>query len=205
MIKQLPVIKIEIISTTDTKRSKYDILSEFQDDLENTYGIDVVFDKTSENPSLNILFSSKELFLTVYERDMSVYGCILENIINHSLNLEEYFEEAKLIKKSHDFIPGSKINYIVLKYSSNWKDPMRRNYQLTTRVDNLFGIQSAIEEVEDGFLKFYRTREDFEDSKLDNLSRKGWETWLKLKGIALSSNFAQNFFIMLEKKSLLHS
>ena len=47
---------------------------------------------------------------------------------------------------------------------------MRRNYQLTTQVDNLFGIQSAIEEVEDGFLKFYRTREDFEDSKLDNLS-----------------------------------
>ncbi|UYP45086.1 hypothetical protein NEF87_001371 [Candidatus Lokiarchaeum ossiferum] len=204
MEKDLPFLKIQIVTTTDTTRSKFDILEEFRKDLENTYGISVNLNETIDGHSLTIQFSSKNLYLTAYERDMSIYTCILENVNSGYLDLEDYFKEATLIQKpkQENSFAFDK-NYIVLKYTSNWKDPMRRNYQLTTRVDKLFGIQSAIEEVEDGFLKFYRRREDFEDSKLDNLSRKGWEKWFQLKGISLNSRFALQFFEIVEKRKLL--
>ncbi|MHA2018865.1 MAG: hypothetical protein ACTSXY_11385 [Promethearchaeota archaeon] len=199
-----PFLEISLISTAEKKKTALQIMKKFQKNFEECYKINTSIRMEEKTPIIRVEFTSKDEFLAIYERDLDIYEFLLENVINGSLDLEEFKTEqlnSKLkIKSGSEQI--DKENYIVLKFTSNFKDPMRKKYNLTTKVDHIFGVHSAFEEVEDGFIKFFERKEDFEDTMLDNLKRADWEKWLKLKGIGISTEFAKNFLNLLAKKNI---
>ncbi len=198
---ELPFIEIRIINTNETGIRPIDIMNQFKQELGDCYNLEISLNNHEEHPYLHIDFPSQEAFLAAYLRDMEVYGLLINQIEYGKIDLQEFQEElaaseiANLEDENEDI-------YIILKYTSNWKGPMRKNYQLTMKVDQIFGVQSSFEEVEDGFLKFYKRRQDFEDSKIDNSSRVGWKRWFELKGLNINSKFAKTFFAILEEHNI---
>ena len=57
--------------------------------------------------------------------------------------------------------------YLILKYKTNFKGPILKNYSFTYKLAEMLGLSMSYEEVDDGFLLFYQSREDFEVGKID--------------------------------------
>lgn len=198
---ELPFIEIRIISTNETEIRPIDIMNRLKQELDNCYSLNISLHNHEVFPYLHIDFSSQEAFLAAYQRDMEVYGLLINQIEYGKIDLLEFQEELAASEAS-DLEDEKEGIYVILKYISNWKGPMRKNYQLSMKVDQIFGVQSSFEEVKDGFLKFYKRRQDFEDSKIDNSSRAGWKRWFELKGLNIESKFAKSFFAILQEHNI---
>ncbi len=195
---QLPFVDIGIVSSTEPKKKYKAIIESMRISIADAYGLDIEIQETGQGPIMHVKFKSEESFLNAYRRDLDVYGFILKNIQNGTLDMDLYRAEnaQNQAMGSHNAVHGEP--YVVLKYSSTWKDPMRHRYHFTMEVDHIFGVNSAVEEVEDGFLKFFKERSDFEDSVLDNLKGSSWIRWLELKGLRPDGKFAQVFLNLLK-------
>ncbi|MHA1746030.1 MAG: hypothetical protein ACTSWW_08515 [Promethearchaeota archaeon] len=198
---ELPFIEIRIISTSEAEIRPIDIMEQLKKELDDCYHLKITLQNHEELPYLYVGFPSSEAFSAAYQRDMDVYGLLINQIENGKIDIQEFQEELAASTEKNPPNEDEDI-YIILKYTSNWKEPIRKNYQLTMKVDQIFGVQSSFEEVEDGFLKFYKRRQDFEDSKIDNNSRDGWKKWFELRGFNPDSQFAQTFFAILEEHNI---
>ncbi|MHA1619687.1 MAG: hypothetical protein ACTSVZ_10440 [Promethearchaeota archaeon] len=85
--------------------------------------------------------------------------------------------------KSEEMDVGENSLYLILKYRTNAKDIIRTKYQFTYKIVDLVGIKSSYEEVEDGFILFYATEEDFQLTQMDLNNFADIQKWLEKKGV----------------------
>lgn len=107
----------------------------------------------SETPYIRIDFDSMDSLITEYSRGYDLFDPLLEKISTGEITIP--IKEKVQENKSKTEL------YLILKYSTNYKQPLRKYYEFGSKVSNLFGVKMMVEEVSDGFLWFYDTLEDF--------------------------------------------
>ncbi len=83
-------------------------------------------------------------------------------------------------------------NYVVVKYQTNYKKPMRKYYQFVSNIARFLGIMYSVEEIEDGFLFFYERKIDFIGSQLNPINSTEIEGWIQFLNIDLKEKSIQN-------------
>ena len=136
----------------------------------------IFMDNESENPILRIEYPSEEVFLKVYKRDEFVYESAVK-LINLGVITPS---KIKTLMKN-----GSKNKeklFLILKYKTNYKTPILKNYSFTYKLAEMLGLSMSYEEVDDGFILFYQSQEDFEVGRIDLTKFKEVKRQLEDKG-----------------------
>ena len=170
--KFLPYIEVSVVQT---QGEKLDILQILQEKAEITKNAIISIKKNPKNPILRIEYPSKEVLLDVYKRDEFVYESAVKLV---NLGVITPSKIKTVLKKSDN----DKNLYLILKYRTNFKGPILRNYSFTYKLAEMLGLSMSYEEVDDGFLLFYQTREDFEVGKIDLTQFKEVKRQLEERG-----------------------
>ncbi len=142
-------------------------------------------------------FSSREDFQALYDGDYEAYEFLYDNILNNEMDFD--FIHKTLSQRDAEKMGEDEENYIIFHYKSNFIEPMRRNYGLTTKMNNIMGQRIAYEEIEGGFLRFVHTKDDFESMLLMSTKKKGWEDYFRSKQIALTHPIIVEFLTIVDK------
>ena len=153
----LPHIAVTVVQTTNDKMK---ILKFLEKRAKNFHQVTIQWAGTEEHPILRVIFPSEQALIKGYTRDQSIYEGVVhlanEGIINPK-------KTRQVFKNS----PPSEELYLILKYETAFKEPLRNNYQFTYKIAELLGIGMSYEEVDDGFILFYKHKEDFEIGIID--------------------------------------
>lgn len=205
---QDPYIEIEIVSTLETELKPKELLDIVKLRFEKTQKVTTSWNGSESAPILRLKYTSQEDLIEGYTRDLFLFNYFTEIINTNPESLQDLFEtlkaepKAPISKANADLSntcpePG---NYIVLKYRTNFKDPLRKNYQLTAQIAQLLGESVCIEEVQDGFLYFFQTKDAFEDANFDKLNPKELGLWFKKRGIGLDHPKIKELFVLINQK-----
>ena len=134
----------------------------------------------------------------MYEKNYHMYEFLYDNILKNDLFFDSIFEGSSN-KVPENEEEGADQNYIVLRYHSNYLAPMRRSYGLTSRINRMLGAKLFNEEISGGFLRFLKTKEDFEGMLLPAKARWGWEEWFKIRNVDLTHPTVQSFLTIVDE------
>ncbi len=188
-----PFIEISIIKTSEKKKSKKELIQKIKERFERTHDVKGSLKGTDASPILRLDYSSEKAFLNGYTRDLDLFNLIVEEINKGNFPFNELFSKYSI----SDEIPE---NYLVLKYSTNWKEPMVKNYQFTSKAAEIIGILFSIEEIEDGFLMFYHRKIDFDANQIDRLNINELKNFFNDYNLDLNLPSVKNLFKFLEEK-----
>lgn len=177
----LPYLEYECISLADSQRSKKDILEFLSQKVFSYWKIDPVWNGTEENPTFKLEFPSFEKFKRLINRGMSVYEAVYHYLSDPILNRKKYGLPEGLSIIELNKSPVKDVYFILMQRTNN-KEVVRKNYEFSFKLGELFGISAVFEEVEDGFIVFYKTREDFENAQKDKLNPVEIKKWMQAKG-----------------------
>ncbi|MHA1746216.1 MAG: hypothetical protein ACTSWW_09460 [Promethearchaeota archaeon] len=196
----LPFLEISIETTREETLSSSDLLTIIQKSLNRDYGLVSQLLQPRENPCLRFDFKSKEEFERMYEKNYKMYEFLYDNILRDELLFDPLFEASsdQSIEEAEED-NGADQNYIVLKYHSNYLAPMRRSYGLTSRINRMLGANLFNEEISGGFLRFLKTKEDFEGMLLPARERWGWEEWFRIRNVDLTHPTVQSFLKIVDE------
>jgi len=76
---------------------------------------------------------------------------------------------------------------------------MRKNYQLVYKINVMLGSLIYNEEVQDGFVRFVKTKEDFEGMLTSSEDVNGWISWLEALGIDITDPVIEKFIVILRE------
>ncbi len=158
----LPFIEISIISTTEKIKTKKELIQKIKNRFERTHDVKGSWKGNDDSPILRLDYSSEKAFLDGYTRDLDLFNLIVEEINKGKFPFNTLFSKSSKTDGSE--------NYLVLKYYTNWKEPMIKNYQFTSKAVETIGVVFNIEEIEDGFLIFYQKKIDFNANQIDRLN-----------------------------------
>ncbi|MHA1561533.1 MAG: hypothetical protein ACTSPA_05355 [Promethearchaeota archaeon] len=151
-----------------------------------------IFD-VKDDSYVRIDFESKRDFEKIYEKSFSFYVYVFENFIDKNNAFQSIFRNKKRNKKNQPE------NYIVLRYKTNFINPIKQYLGFTTRVNKIFGSTVINEELQDGYIRFVYTKEDFEALLVPGDVGSGWEEFFKIKNIDLEHPQIKEFFKVIEK------
>lgn len=191
----LPYIEISIASTTEEKLSRIQILAVIQERIERLDKVPAKIQTDDKEPTLIIKYNSVETFLDSYQREFPVFEAFLNLLLSGKVDIEDM--STKKGNKSN----FEQENYLILKYKTNWKEPLRKYYEFTLQFTKFFDIGIMVEEVEDGFLLFHQSKEDFQIGQMDKANVQEIKTWLQNRGIDLQSSGLYEFFTSLSVNS----
>jgi len=132
-------------------------------------------------------------FEKIYEKSFSFYVYVFENFIDNNKAFQSIFRDKKGNKNKKPE------NYIVLRYKTNFINPIKQYLGFTTRVNKIFGSTVINEELADGYLRFVNKKEDFEALLVPGDVRQGWVDFFKIKKIDLDLPQIKEFFKVVEK------
>jgi len=189
----LPYIEISIIRTSEKKKSKKELLKKIKERFERTHETKGSWKGTDDSPIIRIDYSSKKAFLEGYTRDIELFNKIVEEINRGKFPFKELFPNESKSEGSE--------NYLVLKYFTNWKEPMIKNYQFTSKAAETIGVVFHIEEIENGFLIFYRKKIDFDANQIDRLNIDELKKFFTDNDLDFNLPSVQRLFKFLEEKA----
>jgi len=158
----LPFIEISLIDTTEKKKSKKEIIQKIKERFERTHNVKGSWKGKDDSPVLRLEYPSKKAFLDGYTRDLDFFNIVINEINKGNFPFSDLFSKDSKTDEISE-------NYLVLKYLTNWKEPMIKNYQVTSNTAEIIGVVFNIEEIEDGFLMFYKRKIDFDANQIDRL------------------------------------
>ena len=91
-------------------------------------------------------------------------------------------------------------NYAIIRYRSNYLEPLRRNYNLIYKVNEYLGSNVYNEEIGDGFLRFIKNKEDFDAMLLAADEVEAWKEWFNLYEYDLDNPIITQFLEIVHKK-----
>jgi hypothetical protein len=160
MKENLPFIEISIEHLQHSTKSQEDaILHQIAERFRKNAAASVQLVEFNGKRTIRIDFHSLVDFEEEYTRGYRLYEKVMT-----------YVEDGKLGKISNppSIHPESFDDfYLILRYKANYKQPMRKYYTFSAQLAELVGIQSAMEEIEDGFLWQFVTKTDFELSQCE--------------------------------------
>lgn len=137
-----------------------------------------------------LIYPSESRFLECYKMGHDLFNQLAEELNSSKSLPNTIFIEAMNAKKSqYDSTLGK--NYLVLKYRTNLKKPMRESYQFAGNIVKLFGVAFSIEEIEDGFLFFYMRKNDFLGFQIDPTNYREVKDWIQYLGVDLEDERIQ--------------
>jgi hypothetical protein len=134
---------------------------------------------------LRVEYPSVDVFKVTYSRGVKLMDYAIQKIRELNINLEDFIPE-----QTDDVVPRGEI-FLILKYTANYKAPMRAMYEYLRWFWDRLHEGITFEEVEDGFLHFYQQRENFQFTLLDPLNPGDFQTILQKKNIHLPNGFLQ--------------
>lgn len=173
-----PFLQISIVSTLEKEWSNKHILSLIKDRFERTHKISACWIETDDSVMFELLYPSETRFFECYQMGYDVFNKLAEKLSSGNNQLNDIFIDAMNAKHSQTDYPLCE-NYLVLKYRTNTKKPMRESYQFVGNIVKLFGVAFSIEEVEDGFLFFYLHKDDFLGFQIDPTNYKEVRDWIQ--------------------------
>lgn len=176
-----PFVEISIVSLNDDGLKKSDILDLLHIRLSKLQDCDLKYLKFEDETILRIEFRSFTVFYEIYRREFELYEYIIQLYNYNKIEFEKQFPVVHNPPNPED--PDF---YLILKYTTNDKDPLRKNYQFTLWFADKFDELWMYEETENGFLHFYRRKEDFLNSNLNKCDSKELQQYLKNKKLKLS-------------------
>ena len=188
-----PFLEISVVNTFEEKLSILELVEKIGKAFKLLYKKDYNIFDLKDDSYLRIDFESIRDFEKIYEKSFSFYVFAFENFLDNNLEFQSLFQN----RKRNDNVPSE--NYIVLRYKTNYINPIRQYLGFTTRVNNFFGSIVINEELQDGYLRFLHTKEDFEVLLVPGDIRSGWEEVFKIKNIDLNHPQIKEFFKVVEK------
>ena len=188
-----PFLEISIERTFEEKLSILELIEKIGKAFKLLYKKDYTIFDLKNDSYVRIDFESKRDFKKIYEKSFSFYVYVFENFLDNNLEFQSLFQEKKGKKDK------SSENYIVLRYRTNHINPIRQYLGFTTRVNKYFGAKVINEELYNGYLRFLKTKEDFETLLVPGDIREGWEEYFKIKNIDLDHPQIKEFFKVIEK------
>jgi len=189
----IPFIEISIISTTEKKKSQKDLIQKIKERFERTHNVKGIWKGTDKSPILHLDYPSKKAFLDGYTRDLDLFNMLISEINQGNFPFNEIFSADSITDEITE-------NYMVLKYITNWKEPMIKNYQVTSNTAEIIGVVFNIEEIEDGFLMFYKRKIDFDANQIDRLDINELKRFFIDYNLDLDIPNVQTLFKFLEEK-----
>ncbi len=189
MMEDTPYIEAQIIHSMDPR---YEILKQLEKRSSQTQHVRSSWLGNDKNPILRLDYESKEHFVEGYSRDKLIY----ENFIKY-VNLQDISLNNKKTLKNQS---NEEELYLMVKYRTNFKEPIRKNYSFTFKIIELLGIGASYEEVQDGFILFYKTKQDYLVGQMDLLNIDKSIEYLKSKGFYTPS--IEAFFTQIRNKTL---
>ncbi len=188
-------LEIKVIQLHDPNCGERDILDIIKNRFEKIDSFQATWTGTDEHPKIRFDFSSREVFEQLYCRGLDLLDRVMGTIKNTGKDLNKFLF-SDLLKE----VPDDKEIYLILKYITNYKKPMRANYNYLRWFAEYFHELTRHEEVVDGFLHFYKRRIDFINGNLDKLDPEQMRQWLKNRNTNLSEDVIQQFLALLPRK-----
>ncbi|WP_371802373.1 hypothetical protein [Candidatus Lokiarchaeum ossiferum] len=185
-----PFLEISVISKSDENLETISILTTILKNLMDYPPIPPETAIITPQNTLLLTFSSVHDFEAMYEKDYRIYSYFYDEIIRNEVDFPSNIFKSPMETIENN---GDIENYIVLRYKSNYLAPMRRNYQLIYRVNEIFGSTVRNEELQDGFIRFIRTKEDFEALLVGSDEVEKWLNLFKLFDIDIQHPSIQKF------------
>jgi hypothetical protein len=206
-----PFLEISVLSAQDPEfdipsfleRAKAQLLSYLPRPPEQVY--------ISDKPALVLKFATKADFEEMYEKDIAIYSYLLEHMFGDESDgvfppLSQTRPPPSARKgdggSSHptgsDTPPEGEENYLVLRYRSNYIEPMRRNYNLVYQVNRHLGAQIVNEELHDGFIRFVKTKRDYESMFIGNDEMAKWREFFRVLGFGPDNPTVTKFMDILQ-------
>ena len=189
-----PFIEISIEKTTEKKKIKKELIKKVKERFERTHDVKGSWKGTENSPILRLDYPTKKAFLDGYTRDLDLFNMVIEEINKGNFPFNELFSNDSKTDEMTE-------NYMVLKYITNWKEPMIKNYQVTSNTAEIIGVVFNIEEIEDGFLMFYQRKIDFDSNQIDRLNIDELKKFFTEYNLDLDLPNVQTLFKFLEDKS----
>jgi len=189
-----PFIEVDVVKLNDPSCNPRDILEMLKDRNVRHGTLDTYWIGTEDHPKLRTDYPSVESFEKAYHREMSLLDFAMQKIRELKINFDEFLDPTILEKP----LPRGEI-YLILKYTANYKAPMRANYSYQRWFFDQFHEGTTFEEVEDGFLHFYQRREDFMNTLLDSMNPSDLRQWLKNHKFNIPEDLLQEVLSFLPK------
>lgn len=159
----LPFLEITVEVLEDETLSKSQVLSLIEKRIEHATKITPKYLKSPENPILRFDFPTISAFEQYYTRDSALFDMYIQYREREGL---------KILEQSKSVHPSVELEsiYLVVRYRTNFKNPIRTNYRFVMSIIPLLDIRISYEEISDGFLLFFKRKEDFEDMAVDTLN-----------------------------------
>ncbi|MCK5345346.1 MAG: hypothetical protein KAR20_18175 [Candidatus Heimdallarchaeota archaeon] len=167
-----PFIEVEVINSKEDPAILLKVIEKKFDKI--TEGT-IQWNGTEKNPILMLSFDTKEEFFQTYNKDIKIYECFMALIAEKNISIEA-------LPPNLNNFPADDL-YAIFKYRTDFKEPIRKKYYYVFKILGLLGIKISYEEVEDGFVLFYQTQEDFTLGNLNIFEMKKVKQWLEAHNI----------------------
>ncbi len=198
-----PYVEISIISKQDCSENESDILRQLLRRIATLDQVSVHWLGNQRNPTVRIIFPNIDYFTELYSQDF--------HVLEHTANILRKFSSKHIpLLKSREmveFTTDEQKNqdiYLILRYRTNFKQPMRDSYVYKQWFIDRLEEKVWIEEIEDGFLHFYQTKEDFQRVILDLTQASEILTWYHMKKDALTPQFSRQLLSMIREMTVCH-
>ena len=180
---KLPFLEVQILHSTDPKSKILDFLRKKTDRFKNAHASIINADT---DPKIFIEFPSLDSMQRVYSNDSKIVEKFYQLLQDKKEDLHFDFPTSTSNHKSKNSkvtdVDGTSL-YLILKCRTNAKDIIRAKYNFTYKIVDLVGIKASFEEVEDGFILFYATEEDFQLTQMDLNNFADIKKWMEKKGV----------------------
>jgi hypothetical protein len=188
----LPFFEYEIIEINGAE-SKKEILLQLERHLRSFNPAAYSWVGSLDNPKLKLEYKDNAEFLEINTRSYPFFSMILDFIESNKILLRELqFQEKDSCSQSNENV------YLILKIHTNRISELRQNYSFSAKFAEFVKLAIMYEEVKDGFLIFYKTREAFEDAQVNRFKFDELKHWLQKKGLWHES-YAEIFEAIMEK------
>ena len=185
-MQPLPFIEIQITYTLEKDLSKKEILQTVKERFEKTHQVPVKWTGNFANPKIRIEYPSITKFSECYRYGFPFFEKLHE-ILENEKTLSEFPIGKFIEKRDLDDSETMLSTYLILRYKTNSKEIMRKNYEYTWPISSFLQTEFYIEEIEDGFLMFYLDKDDFLIHQLDRMSGEEVEAWLVKKKVDMDN------------------
>jgi hypothetical protein len=151
------------ISIVQSEIPAQELLIRIKDHFESYFNIETEWGEDPQEQILFIFFPSFEEFKNKYEREIPYFSTILQVLSDHP----EFDTQQILTPLERSVEEEEGRIYCTLQYETNNKTILRNYYKYIFRLGQMLGMQHEMEEIENGFLLFYKRALDFELSMKD--------------------------------------
>ena len=152
--------RISIIQSTSPVS---ELLLRIKENFEQYQNIKTEWENNPQDPAIYVIYPSNNEFVATYQRELPYFSAFLQIINNHP----EFDAKKILSPEIETEKPKEEENYCTLKYETNSKSVLRNYYKYIFQFGQILGMQHEIEEIDNGFLLFYKRVLDF-DLSLQN-------------------------------------